>query len=449
MTKRKRLFTTLLMATTILAAMAQQKKITLKTDSPQANGEVMMYIQPLNAGAQDDAQKMVQTGTAFSADTETSSYGLYRVICIRNQTQTFLPIYIPEGENDNSIKLEITAKGPIAVEGNDNKALSAYATKVFDADQTLWTARNVGWQGYADMLGGYMTAADSILSLYACSSTVSQYIRLWACTSAYNAFSSLPNITKTKAFDIPLRLEDIIGEPSKTLDTPLASLFPTTSQLISSTMPRQATLTQKMETLFANYKCEEIRNTVANNMLQNFITKFNYQRDYESGLAELTALTEKYSLDGKYLKTFVSNRATIAGTPFPEGLTFVDKDGKQHSISELKGKYVYIDLWASWCVPCCKEVPHLQKLEAELANENVAFLSISIDKTAEPWLKKMNELQMHGNQWLDTGSKLANALNVRGIPFFVIYDKEGKLYKYNAPRPSSGEQLKSLLESLK
>ena len=76
MTKRKRLFTTLLMATTILAAMAQQKKITLKTDSPQANGEVMMYIQPLNAGAQDDAQKMVQTGTVFSADTETSSYGL-------------------------------------------------------------------------------------------------------------------------------------------------------------------------------------------------------------------------------------------------------------------------------------------------------------------------------------------------------------------------------------
>ena len=189
MTKRKRLFTTLLMATTILAAMAQQKKITLKTDSPQANGEVMMYIQPLNAGAQDDAQKMVQTGTAFSADTETSSYGLYRVICIRNQTQTFLPIYIPEGKNDNSINLEITTKGPIAVEGNDNKALSAYATKVFDADQTLWTAQNVGWQGYADMLGGYLTAADSILSLYACSSTVSQYIRLWACSSAYNAFS--------------------------------------------------------------------------------------------------------------------------------------------------------------------------------------------------------------------------------------------------------------------
>ena len=47
MTKRKRLFTTLLMATTILAAMAQQKKITLRTDSPQANGEVMMYIQHL------------------------------------------------------------------------------------------------------------------------------------------------------------------------------------------------------------------------------------------------------------------------------------------------------------------------------------------------------------------------------------------------------------------
>ena len=449
MTKRKRLITTLLLAATIMAAMAQQKNITLEFDTPTTDGEVTMYILPLNAGAQGDAQKMEQTGAAFSADTETSSYGLYWVICIRNQTQTFLPIYSPGDGNTGRIKMTLTAKGPIATEGNDNKALSAYATKVYDADQALWTAQNVGWQGYTDMLKGYQTAADSILAIYPCSSTVQQYMRLWACTSAYNSFSSLPNITKTRPFDIPLKLEDIIGEPSKTLDTPLASLFPTTNQLISSTMPRQATLTQKMETLYANYKCEEIRNTVASNLLQNFITKFNYQLDYESGLAELTALTEKYSLDGKYLKTFISNRATIAGTPFPEGLTFGDKDGKQHSISELKGKYVYIDLWASWCVPCCKEVPHLQKLEAELGNENVAFLSISIDKTAEPWLKKMNDLQMHGNQWLDTGSKLANALNVRGIPFFVIYDNEGKLYKYNAPRPSSGEQLKSLLENLK
>ena len=124
MTKRKRLITTLLLAATIMAAMAQQKNITLEFDTPTTDGEVTMYILPLNAGAQGDAQKMEQTGAAFSADTETSSYGLYWVICIRNQTQTFLPIYSPGDGNTGRIKMTLTAKGPIATEGNDNKALS-------------------------------------------------------------------------------------------------------------------------------------------------------------------------------------------------------------------------------------------------------------------------------------------------------------------------------------
>jgi thioredoxin-related protein len=60
----------------------------------------------------------------------------------------------------------------------------------------------------------------------------------------------------------------------------------------------------------------------------------------------------------------------------------------------------------------------------------------------------MTDLNLHGNQWHDTNSKLAKALNVRGIPFFIIYDKEGKLYMYDAPRPSH-PQLKNYLEGLK
>jgi thiol-disulfide isomerase/thioredoxin len=116
--------------------------------------------------------------------------------------------------------------------------------------------------------------------------------------------------------------------------------------------------------------------------------------------------------------------------------------------ASFRGKYVYIDMWASWCGPCTKEVPHLKKLEEELKNENVVFLSISIDKKVEPWLNKMNALDMHGNQWISTDNKIAEVLNVKGIPFFLIYDKEGKLYIYNAPRPSSGDTLKLLLENL-
>ena len=117
--------------------------------------------------------------------------------------------------------------------------------------------------------------------------------------------------------------------------------------------------------------------------------------------------------------------------------------------STFRGKYVYIDLWASWCTPCLKEVPALQKLEKELKNDKVVFLSISIDTKEDAWKKKMQEKNMHGNQLWDPENSLGQALNVKGIPFFAIYDPEGKLYMHGAPRPSQGPGLVMLLEGLK
>jgi thiol-disulfide isomerase/thioredoxin len=96
-----------------------------------------------------------------------------------------------------------------------------------------------------------------------------------------------------------------------------------------------------------------------------------------------------------------------------------------------------------------KEVPALQQLEKELKNDKVVFVSISIDSTEEPWKKKMEEKNMHGNQLWNPDNSLGQALNVKGIPFFVIYDPEGKLYMHGAPRPSQGLGIVKLLEGLK
>ena len=61
----------------------------------------------------------------------------------------------------------------------------------------------------------------------------------------------------------------------------------------------------------------------------------------------------------------------------------------------------------------------------------------------------MSELKMHVHQLLDIDNTLGDALNVKGIPFFVIYDKEGNLHTYGALRPSTGTRLRSVLEGLK
>lgn len=271
---------------------------------------------------------------------------------------------------------------------------------------------------------------------------------MWAYTTAGNACTSLSHILKCKPSEVPFKVEDVLCEPGKVLDSPRARLFTNTPVVISAFVPRDLSLSERLDWLHNHFQCKEIIDMVSNQMVSKFVSTFNYNAKYDEGLALMKELTEKYNLDKQYLDKFIANKATIKGSAFPEGLTFQDKDGKTHTFDEFKGKYVFIDLWASWCVPCCKEVPHLQKLEKELQNPNVVFLSISIDQKKDQWLKKMEALGMHGNQWHDAKSGIANALNVRGIPFFVIYDKEGKLYYYNAPRPSQ-PFIKEMLEGLK
>ena len=179
-----------------------------------------------------------------------------------------------------------------------------------------------------------------------------------------------------------------------------------------------------------------------------------YQLDLTAIPAIKTALpgpksTAMHSRASKYYRG-LSGQVRLFPVAFEkgEGCMLEDADGNVVEFSSFKGKYVYVDLWASWCGPCCKEVPHLQALEKELQNENVVFLSISTDTDKEAWKKKMVELGMHGNQLHDRDNTLCNALNVKGIPFFLIYDKEGKLHTYKAMRPSSGDALKAFLEAL-
>ena len=127
-----------------------------------------------------------------------------------------------------------------------------------------------------------------------------------------------------------------------------------------------------------------------------------------------------------------------------------DRNGNIHSDSDLRKnkKCVLIDFWASWCAPCVAEVPHLQKLEKDLNRRDIVFVSISLDTKRENWEKQMEQLHMHGNQWLVRDEAFADMMNVKGIPHFLLYGKDGTLLDYKTARPSSGDLLKSRLEHL-
>lgn len=132
-------------------------------------------------------------------------------------------------------------------------------------------------------------------------------------------------------------------------------------------------------------------------------------------------------------------RPVSKGQPSPT-FKYLDINGKEVSLDDLKGKYVYIDIWATWCGPCCKEIPYLQKLEHQYAGRNIHFVSISCDKDKAAWEAKvkkdnMGGIQLHtggDNTFLDT----YRTLGVTGIPRFILLDKEGKIIDAFMTRPS-------------
>jgi len=131
---------------------------------------------------------------------------------------------------------------------------------------------------------------------------------------------------------------------------------------------------------------------------------------------------------------------------------YPDTNGKNVSLDDLKGKYVYVDVWATWCGPCKREIPSLKKLDEEFKGKDIAIVSMSIDKMEDKdkWLKMVKDENLGGIQIMadkDWNSDFVKAYNIRGIPRFILIDKEGKILNDNAPRPSNPE-LKKLFNSL-
>jgi thiol-disulfide isomerase/thioredoxin len=154
-----------------------------------------------------------------------------------------------------------------------------------------------------------------------------------------------------------------------------------------------------------------------------------------------------------YYQSKLALRKSIpAGTPSPKFENYENFKGGTTSLSDLKGKYVYIDVWATWCGPCKKEIPSLKKIEEKYHGKNIEFVSISTDngrgykeRTFEAsklgWRKMITEKEMGGIQ-LFAGevwgkSEFRNFYKINGIPRFILIDPAGKVVNADAPRPSS------------
>lgn len=153
--------------------------------------------------------------------------------------------------------------------------------------------------------------------------------------------------------------------------------------------------------------------------------------------------------DQEYLAMI--NRHYHKNVPIDDGVfapnfTVKDELGNPLKLEDLKGKWAYIAVWATWCAPCKIEQPHLEILKKEYAdNKNIKILSVSIDEEPYKWRNALRERQITKPQYIAPGnwnSTFAEAFKLRSVPKYILIDPEGQINDLSTSKPSADIRIK-------
>lgn len=138
------------------------------------------------------------------------------------------------------------------------------------------------------------------------------------------------------------------------------------------------------------------------------------------------------------------------GVLSPQFTGYINYRGGTNSLKDYLGKFVFIDMWATWCGNCWGEFPYIRRMEEKYKERNIVFLSISLDKDREEWAKTIVEKELPGVQLLakDNDDVFFKEYAVYGIPRYVLLDPEGRIINYSTPRPSDEEAIEALFKSV-
>ena len=131
--------------------------------------------------------------------------------------------------------------------------------------------------------------------------------------------------------------------------------------------------------------------------------------------------------------------------------TLFDTEGNPFSLSSLRGKWVVLDFWATWCGPCIASMPHLKEYYQKYAGK-FEVVGIVSQSEEEAWVKMVKEMEL---PWINVinpqnsakEKDLTNVYGIKGFPTYIILDKEGKIHKeYLGAQPDFYKELDTILK---
>ena len=172
----------------------------------------------------------------------------------------------------------------------------------------------------------------------------------------------------------------------------------------------------------------------------------NISQDTMSLIIDNFSSYSKNSIYFDYLKSLYKKITSIKEGVLAPNFTSKDIDGKQYSLYDFRGKYVYIDFWASWCAPCIEKFPEMKKIYNSRDKSKFEILGVSVDVSRDSWIKSIEKNKL---SWINISNtkgwdEISDSYGVKAVPQNFLVDPNGTIIKKNIEL----NDLKEILESL-
>ncbi len=167
-------------------------------------------------------------------------------------------------------------------------------------------------------------------------------------------------------------------------------------------------------------------------------TRFVPYYKYYTDSADIDLIYEKLKNKSNYLLK------QAIGTPAPP-FNLYSFRGDTISITDLAGKVILIDFWASWCAPRRKEATFLHQLYAEFDKSKFEIVGIAVNDNPEKWMKAIAEDKTNWTHLFDFSGEVRDAYAASVLPRYVVIDSKGYIVDFAAPKPSETEKLTSII----